>query len=405
MAVSTRALSRSTLSPLALLIFGVALLFISPPASADPTPGAVYTETNQVNNEVVVYARGAIGSLSEVQRIGTEGAGSPVNNPPFPQNHLDAVNEVELAENGRLLFVVNAGSDQVSSFRVGPKGRLTFADIESSGGNHPVSVDSHKGLLYGLNELDQSGNDLSGLRYTPSGKMTPIPDSTQQLDTPFSANNGAGFPEPLSDQVLFSPDGGTLIVPERTSNFFQGQIDTFAVGSDGTLGEAQANASNDFIPFGMAFDNKGHLIVANGGSPLVVPPFQGSGSSYNLSGTTLTAIGPAVSSQAQGTCWVSITDNGKYAFMSDQNTAEITRFAIGQGGDLTWLGNTDNTGPGSDTALSENSRYLYVLNVLNADGAGHATIDRFRVKPDGSLVLLGTTDSDVPDSASGLAAQ
>ena len=404
MAVSTCALRRPTLSAVALLLLGVALLLVPSAASADPTPGAVYTETNQLDNKVVVYTRGANGSLTEVQRVDTGGVGSPVNNPPFPQNHLDAVNEVELTDNGRLLFVVNAGSNEVSSFRVGPNGKLTFADIESSGGTHPVSVDSHRGLLYVLNELDQSGNDLSGLRYTPSGKMTPIPGSTEALASPFSANNGFGFPSPLSDQVLFSPDGDTLVVPERTSFGFQGQIDTFALGADGTPGPAQANASNDFIPFGMAFDNKGHLIVANGGSPLVAPPFQGSGSSYSLSGTTLTAI-DNVSSQAQGTCWVSITDSGKYAFMSDQNTAEITRFAIDPGGDLTWLGNTDNTGPGSDTALSENSRYLYVLNVLNANGSGGATIDRFRVKSDGSLVLLGTTDSDVPDSASGLAAQ
>jgi hypothetical protein len=63
------------------------------------------------------------------------------------------------------------------------------------------------------------------------------------------------------------------------------------------------------------------------------------------------------------------------------------------------------SGPGSDTALSENSRFLYVLNVLNANGSHGATIDRYFVAHDGNLVHLGTTDSGIPDSASGLAAQ
>jgi 6-phosphogluconolactonase (cycloisomerase 2 family) len=223
------------------------------------------------------------------------------------------------------------------------------------------------------------------------------------LATPFTADNGFHFPAPLADQVLFSSDGKVLTVPERLSNAFHGQLDAYAVRSDGTLGPAHVNRSDAFIPFGMAWDPRGHLIVADGGSPLVQPNFQGSGSSYNRYGTTLTPIGN-VSTHALGTCWVSIPANGKYAFMSDQNTSEVSRFKIGGRGQLTLLGDVPTSGPPADTALTRDSRYLYVINVLNANRHHGATIDRYRVMPDGNLSHLGTTDSRIPDSASGLAA-
>ena len=386
----------------ALVLCGAALLLAAPAASADSS-GAVYTETNRPDhNQVVAFDRRADGSLVETQRIDTGGIGA-LNNPPFPQDHLDAVNEIELTANGRLLFVVNAGDDTISSFRIGPHGRLTLADRTSSGGHHPVSLDSRNGLLYVLNELDQNGRDIVGFVYTPDGRMFKIPGSTRSLATPFAADNGFGFPSPLADQVLFSPDGRELTVPERTSNGFAGQIDTFALGFFGLVpSQAHANPSNAFIPFGMEWDNRGHLIVANGGTPLANPPFPGSGSSYSLRGTTLTAIDNEPTN-ANGTCWVSITDDGKYAFMSDQNTAQVSRFAIARNGGLTLLGNVSTSGPSSDTGLSNGSRYLYVLNVLNANGSHGATIDRYFVKNDGNLVHLGVTDAGIPDSASGLA--
>ena len=401
MKVSTLARRHAMLWPIAIPLLGAAALFSLPAGSADSPEGALYAMTNQPLNQIVVFARGANGSISELQRIATGGAGS-LNNPPFPQDHLDADNEIELTADGKLLFAVNAGDDTVSSFRISPHGGLTLVDREPSGGNHPVSLDSYNGLLYVVNELDQAGHDISGLRYAPGGTMTPIPGSTRSLATPFTPDNGFGFAAPLADQVIFSPDGRELYVPERTSNGFHGQIDTFAIAADGTPGPVHANASNAFIPFGLAWDNKGHLIVANAGSPFVSPPFQGSASSYRQSGATLTPVDNK-SSAGLATCWVSVTNNGKYAFMSNQHSLDLSRFAIGKNGQLTLLGKVATSGPGADTALSSDSQYLYVLDVLNANGSHGALIDSYRVGPDGSLSYLATTDPGIADSASGLA--
>jgi hypothetical protein len=90
--------------------------------------------------------------------------------------------------------------------------------------------------------------------------------------------------------------------------------------------------------------------------------------------------------------------------MSNQLSNDVSRFAIGKGGQLTLLpGNVPTSGHAADTALSTDSRYLYVLDVLNANGSGGALIDSYSVGPGGSLVHLATTDPGIPDSASGLA--
>ena len=383
-------------------MLGTAALLSAPAVASAAIPTAsLYVMTNQPLNQIVVFTRGGDGSITEVQRVATNGAGA-LNNPPFPQDHLDTDNAVELAADHKLLFAVNAGDDTVSSFRVASNGQLTFVDRKSSGGHHPVSVDSYKGLLYVLNQLDQSGNDVTGLRYTSGGTMTPIPGSTRALATPFTSDNGFGFASPLPSQVIFSPDGREITVPERTSNSFQGQLDTFAIAADGTPGLVQVNASNAYIPFGLAWDPNGHLIIANAGSPFLNPPFQGSGSSYSRSGTTLTSI-DTQSSNGLATCWVSITSNGKHAFMSNQMSQDMSRFAIGKNGQLTLLGTVPLSGPGADTALTSDGVYLYVLDVLNANHSHGALIDSYRVGKDGTLVHVATTDPVIPDSASGMA--
>src|SRR5437762_8504301 len=147
MKVSTLARRHAMLWPIAVPLLGAAALFSLPAGSADSPEGALYAMTNQPLNQIVVFARGTSGSISELQRVATGGAGS-LNNPPFPQDHLDADNEIELTADGKLLFAVNAGDDTVSSFRISPQGGLTLVDRKPSGGNHPVSLDSYNGLLY-----------------------------------------------------------------------------------------------------------------------------------------------------------------------------------------------------------------------------------------------------------------
>ena len=65
-----------------------------------------------------------------------------------------------LSGDGRSLFVVNAGSDDLSVFAVDADG-LTLVDRADAGGVRPTSVAVHGGLLYALST--GAGGDAASL--------------------------------------------------------------------------------------------------------------------------------------------------------------------------------------------------------------------------------------------------
>ena len=136
--------------------------FTSPVAADDDNDdasGAVYTITNAASgNEVVVFRRSANGSLSMMKTYPTDGLGSGAG--------LGSQGAIALSQNGRWLFVVNAGSNDVSVFAV--KGRqLELMGVFDSGGEMPISLTVHDRLFYVLN-AGGSGN-ISGFRIRENG--------------------------------------------------------------------------------------------------------------------------------------------------------------------------------------------------------------------------------------------
>ncbi len=355
--------------------------------------GVVYTQTQSpAGNEIVVYRRASNGTITETARVPTGGVGAAAT-PPFGFPIVDSQGSVELTKDGRLLFAVNAGDDTISSFRVRKHGALTFVDREPSGGDLPVSIDTRGSLLYVVNSL--SGN-ISGLRFKRNGDMRPIADSTESLST-------AG-PGGVPAQIGFAPRPyRVLTVTLRGTQV----IDTFKVRRDGTPGPAKANPATDMNPFGFEY-RRGTLIMSNAGEagdPADQTKFHGRASSYGLARSgALTPIDSIAVEGQRAACWVVITNNQRYAFMTNTLSQSVSRFRISRDGHLTLLGHV-GTGPGfaSDEALSQGSRYLYVLLPSIMGGMSH--IDYYRVGPGGSLTQIGSTPSDLPPGASGLAAR
>ena len=387
------------------LFLTVAALIALAPTSALAKPGkhgksqkhgagVVYTETQDpAGNEIVVYRRASNGTLTEVARVPTGGVGA-ASTPPFGFPIVDSQGSVELTKNGRLLFAVNAGDDTISSFMVRRHGWLTLVDREPSGGDLPVSIDTQGRLLYVVNSL--SGN-ISGFRFKPNGQMTAISGSTESLSTP----GPGGVPA----QIGFArrPYRVLTVTLRGTQT-----IDTFKLGKDGTPGPARANPATDMNPFGFEYRRGGQLIMSNAGEagdPGDLTKFLGRASSYKLARTGALAPIDSISVDGQrATCWVVITNNQRYTFMTNTLSQSVSRFRISRDGHLTLLGHV-STGPGfaSDEALSRGSRYLYVLLPSIMGGMSH--IDIYRVGPGGSLTHLGATPSDLPPGASGLAAR
>src|SRR2546427_7872050 len=182
-------------------------------------PGAVYTLTNQVaGNAVAVFTRGADGRLTAAGTVATGGAGTGAS--------LGSQSAVSLSNDGRWLFAVNAGSNDVSVFAVSPAG-LALASRTASGGTLPISLTVHGSVLYVLNG-GGSGN-ISGFTVGSSGDVTPITGATLPL---------SGSTVGPAD-VQFSPDGRHLVVTEKNTNL----LDVYAVDANGVASGPTTTAS------------------------------------------------------------------------------------------------------------------------------------------------------------------
>src|SRR5687768_10158667 len=338
---------------------------------------AVYTITNaSEGNEVAVYERSADGSLTFMASYPTDGLGSG--------SGLGSQGAVILRENGRRLFVVNAGSNDVSVFAVRRDG-LDLLDVVDSGGEMPISLTLHGRFLYVLN-AGGSGN-ISGFRVRDNGKLVPLDGSTQPL-----SNGGTGA-SPQPAQISFSRDGDLLVVTEKATNL----IDVYPV-ENGIAGPPVSHPSAGMTPFGFAFAKRNDLIVSEafGGAPGASAV-----SSYNVDNDTFEVISPAVGTTQTAACWVVISNNGKYAYVTNTGSGSISSYRIENDGTIHLLdAQAGLTGEGSspiDMALNNSGRFLYAL------GANSDTISIFQVRENGTLKSLDNVS--VPAGAVGLAAR
>ena len=338
-------------------------------AVAPDAPGAVYTLTNQASgNAVAIYARAADGSLTWTGSAATGGLGAG--------RSLGSQGALALSDNDRWLLAVNAGSNDVSTFRIDGS-RLALTSRVESGGIQPISVTVHGNVVYVLN-AGGAGN-VSGFRLTNDGVLEPITGSTQSL------SGSAVGPA----QVSFSPSGQWLVVTEKATS----RLDLFAVGTDGVASSAVSSASAGGTPFGFAFGHRDELFVSEAA---------GSASSYVISGNgALATASGAVLTHQGAPCWAVVTKNGKFGYTANAQGGSISGFAIGNDGAISLIdadGRTAVVGAGNiDLALSGNSRYLYQLN-------GNRSISGFRVEADGHLTVVGTV-AGLPASTVGLVAQ
>jgi 6-phosphogluconolactonase len=177
---------------------------------------AVFVMTNAADkNEVIAYQRNADGSLRETQRVPTGGRGSGGNNDP-----LESQGSLTLSEDHSLLFAVNAGSGEVSVFRV-EGSRLSLSDKVASSGSEPNAIAQHGDLVYVLN----TGGSSNVVGFHLEGdQLLPIDHSIAFLST-----NTAG-----AASIAISPDGQFVAVTERLTN----SIDVFKILGDGTQGRS-----------------------------------------------------------------------------------------------------------------------------------------------------------------------
>ena len=366
--------------------------------SDDKVVGAVYVASNSIyGNEVLIFRRHADGRLSERGKAATGGRGTG--------GLLENQGSVVLSKGNEWLFVANPGSDDISVFRVIEGVGLVLVDREPSGGDRPVSLTVTQNLLYVVNA--GSNGNITGFRVQPDGKLKQIPGSTRPLSTTaFETCQppvvDLGDPDAKCSiagptTIGFSPDGNVLVVTERSVS----RIDTWTLSDDGlatSTGIFQQPVNS--TPFGFAFADRGRIVVADSFLDRIG---LGAASSFTLSDSgILTDETVALGNGNASSCWVVITNDGRFAFVTQPVSQSITSYAIEPNGTLSLLNPAAAKVTGGDPRdqhLSSNGRFLYVLN--NRTG----TVTSFRAPGDGSLDLLSLTAGAVPSGANGLAAR
>ena len=114
--------------------------------------GHLYMQTNEVKNAIIHYHRSASGTLTEVERVATGGAGSgtfkPISGQESAPNSFEGAASVILSPDRKFLFATNGGDNSVSSFAVGEQGRLKLIDTKRTGNAIEGKSGTAKSLAY-----------------------------------------------------------------------------------------------------------------------------------------------------------------------------------------------------------------------------------------------------------------
>jgi 6-phosphogluconolactonase (cycloisomerase 2 family) len=338
-------------------------------------PPAVYVQTNDVTeNEILAFGRTEDGALAPLGRYSTGGHGTG-------QRHLPSQSSVALSDDGRWLLVVNAGSDEVSLFAVEADG-LRLADRIGSGGSKPTSVAVSGALVYVLNNGTPS---ISGFNLV-DGKLTALADSTRSL-----SRNDA---DPA--QIAFTADGKALIATERGTN----SISSYVIDERGYAEGPTTIRSSGQTPYGFDLTGNGSLIVTEA---FGAETGAAAASSYAVnSAGELTPVSRSVGDTNTEVCWAVVTNDGRFAFVTNFSSGTVSSYEIAADGSLTLrdpvAGATRKGEKGvRDEALSSDGRYLYAID------ADAQKVFGWSVGQSAELTPVGEFDG-VPETVAGLAA-
>ena len=405
--------------------------------------GHLYTQTNEIKNCIIHYQWSANGSLTEVERCLTGGAGSgefkPISGQESAPNAFEGAGSVILTPDRRFLFATNGGDNSVSSLRVGEDGRLTLLDVRPTGNPVEGRSGTAKSLAYApasgtlfvlhsfgpdhlrLMSVDAEGK-LAGRpeRYTVNTHDKPNRVSTMVVVSPNEklVFVGTTFDEPIVSTGLY-PDGSPILWVQRGGGAFHSiasnapdpdGLAVFPLREDGSLGTARFYDAGGASPFYIAFLH---------GRPdtFVIGYAVGDGCAMGTIGENgKVSIGPLVKIDTSAgvpteLCWLGVSPDDRTIYATNFGYSNISSYHInGRGleiacdpacpkvpgdGTARGLNGTVTSGP-SDSWITPDGAYLYQIYGNAAKLVGYAT------HPDGSLNEI--TSVQIPyNSPQGLA--
>jgi len=388
--------------------------------------GHLYMQTNEKRNCIVHYRRATDGTLTEVERVDTGGAGSgpfkPISGQESAPNAFEGAGSVILSKDRRFLFATNGGDNSVSSFAVAEDGRLALVSRESTG--NPVMGKSGtakslafspaKGILYVLHSFGP--DHLRLISVDGKGKLTArkerytanTKDKTDRVPTMAVLSPdakfllvGTTFDQPIAHTGTY-PDGSPILwVPKPDGTYRviasnapdpDGLI-VFPVQEDGTLGMASFQDGKAGSPFYLAFLN-------NRPDTFIIGYAVGDGCAMaTIDAKGKLDVGPLVKVDTSvgvpsELCWLGISPDDRFVYATNFGYSYVSSFRITSKGleiakdpasprvpgDGTARGlNTVVTSGPADSWVTPDGAFLYQIYGNAAKLIGYAR------QPDGSL--------------------
>jgi 6-phosphogluconolactonase (cycloisomerase 2 family) len=379
-------------------------------------------QTNEAANVVVHYSRSPSGTLSEVARIATGGAGSgtfkPISRQPSAPNAFEGAGSVILSPDRRFLFTTNGGDNSVSSFAVGDDGKLSLLDVQPtgnavegpSGTAKSLAYSAVTGMLYVLHSfgpdhlrlMTVSGTGRLSLRLERFSVNTPGKDNRVATMVVLSPDGrfllvGTTFDQPPTA----NPDGSPILWVEKegkpksiaSNEPDPDGIAVFPVAADGTVAAPSFHDGGGGSPFYIAFlhGQPDTFVVGQAVGDGIVKGTIDVNGAVNIG--RLVQIDTSAGKPSE-LCWLSITPDDHTVFATNFGYSNISSFHLNGGdpeiakdpacprvaGDGTFraLNGTVSSGP-SDNWVSPDGAYLYQIYGNASKLVGYA------IQPDGSL--------------------
>ncbi|CDG84184.1 lactonase family protein [Janthinobacterium agaricidamnosum] len=365
----------------------------SPPIAAQ-----LFAQTNDSDNLVVQYLRNTDGTLTAMAPVKTGGKGTNgvnyfMGNTVAP-DALTSNHSVVVSDDGKQLFVANAGDNTVSVFTITPPSGLTLLGVSSTGGIRPTSLAWNNGILYVTHQ--QGANELGAYRVGADGKLTQLGQyAVLQQDA-------------LPTEVSISPDHKFVVVNGFLSSLSPvtpgNTLLAFPINADGTLGKPVNSATVGAGPFGGVF---GHGALANVYLTADAAGTTASAYSFAPGGAFTSLSAPVTVTGQKAPCWIAITPDNHFAYVSNGSGA-VSQFSLDAGGRLTLVNAAAATEPAlkaggssfaADAWVSPDGKFLY------QDFAGNDKIVVYAIGSDGALTRRGeqTVGSKSGISLQGLA--
>lgn len=329
----------------------------------------LYTESNNAGtNSILIYKITKNGMAESIGTVLSGGSGTGKG--------LGSQGALAIDQTKGWLYAVNAGGNSVSSFKIGEHGKLILAHSANTYGKTPVSVSVHDNLLY---VLDRGSDNIEGFKIGSEGVLTPIDGSVETL-------SATGVDAP---QISFTPNGNWIVVTEKATNV----IGTFKVKTDGSINTGTFTPSVGQTPFGFDFA-RNFMIVSDAAGGAAGA---GASTSYTVYNGMPSAVNGAVASSQAAPCWVATTKHGRFAYVTNTASNNISSYYVSAQGDLYLVyGEAAKTDGGPvDIVVAANNYDVFELN------AKASTIGWYQRKPLGKLALKATI-TGLPASTTGL---